>query len=379
MAAFALLLCAALATRGELKANLDVATYPVDAGRVTVELSYEIPYTSLSFVRDDSAYRARVRLAVEVVERSGQPLLSEVRLREVSVSDYGATAARDSAVAGTLGLTVPAAATLGRIRITDPASEREAHASFRIERPSGGMALRIARPAGQLVFGKEDTLQATAEASGLDSCEFSVIADRRRLLGTTVAAFESAGRRIARYRLPLADSSGRAVLSSGDYLLEARRGQARARAGFAVKVSFLDDDRAYARRVDQLVYVASYEQMRRLRAVAPAARDSAWRGFWRTLDQTPTTDRNEREEEYFERIDHAEEQFGHGDRGYRSDRGHVYVVYGSPDQVEQRPFELNAPAVEIWYYYSMGKTFTFYDRFGSGQMVLANPEALDGR
>jgi GWxTD domain-containing protein len=86
----------------------------------------------------------------------------------------------------------------------------------------------------------------------------------------------------------------------------------------------------------------------------------------------PATDRNEREEEYFARISYAEEKFRHGDRGYRSDRGRVYVVYGPPDQVESRPFELDTPAYEVWSYYGSGRSFTFVDRYGTGQFVLVS-------
>lgn len=383
MAIHVLLFLAALTVRGEMAARLESAVLPADSGRSTLELSYEIPYSSLSFVRSGEAYVATYRLALEALDRSGQPVASDIRRNEVVVVAYGVTGARDSMAHGVMALELPAGAVSGRVRITDPASDRSARADFRIERPSGGMSLRLARAGAGLVMLKADTLRAQAElvpaVAGFDSCRFVVLEGRRRALSATVATTESAGRRIARYSLSLGDSAGRAVLASGDYQLEASWREARARLPFSVRVAFFDDDRAWARRVDQLVYITGFDQMRRLKAVAPSEREQAWRDFWRAFDLSPTTERNEREEEYFERIDHAEENFGRGDRGYRSDRGRVYVVLGPPDQVEQRPFELNAPAVEIWYYYSIGKTFTFYDRFGSGQMVLANPEALDGR
>ena len=98
--------------------------------------------------------------------------------------------------------------------------------------------------------------------------------------------------------------------------------------------------------------------------------------FWKKKDQSPTTERNESEDQYFERIDYAEEHFGQGDRGYRSDRGHVYVLYGAPDQIDARPFEIDTPADEIWYYYQVNKRFEFIDRFGAGEYVLQNREAL---
>ena len=94
------------------------------------------------------------------------------------------------------------------------------------------------------------------------------------------------------------------------------------------------------------------------------------------MRQTPVKGRYATEEEYFGRIDYAEEHFRHGDRGYLSDRGHVYALYGPPDQIESRPFEIDSPAVEVWYYYQLNKEFDFVDRFGAGEYMLQNREEL---
>jgi GWxTD domain-containing protein len=156
-------------------------------------------------------------------------------------------------------------------------------------------------------------------------------------------------------------------------------GQLRASASFRVDVPFFYDDSQYFARVAQLEYVASSGEMQILRRTPRAERESAWRDFWKKKDQTPTTERNEREDEYLARIDYADEHFGHGDRGWRSDRGRVYVRYGAADQVDVRPFEIDAPAYEIWYYYELNRKFVFLDRFGAGEMILQNPEVFDER
>ena len=68
-------------------------------------------------------------------------------------------------------------------------------------------------------------------------------------------------------------------------------------------VPFFLDDSAYLRRVGQLVYVATAEESKHLRSVPRSEREQAWREFWKKKDQSPTTDQNEREEQYFERIE----------------------------------------------------------------------------
>jgi GWxTD domain-containing protein len=116
--------------------------------------------------------------------------------------------------------------------------------------------------------------------------------------------------------------------------------------------------------------------LKQLRSVPRGERQQAWREFWKKRERTPIKGRYVNEQDYFERIDYAREHFGHGDRGYLSDRGHVYVLYGAPDQIESRPFDIDSPAYEVWYYYQTNKEFDFVDRFGAGEYVLQNREEL---
>jgi GWxTD domain-containing protein len=126
----------------------------------------------------------------------------------------------------------------------------------------------------------------------------------------------------------------------------------------------------------QLIYVASTQESNHLRSVTRGEREQAWREFWKKKEQSATKWGYVSEDEYFKRIDYAQEHFVHGDRGYLSDRGHVYVLYGEPDQVESRPFDIDSPAAEVWYYYQMNKQFDFVDKFGAGEYVLQNREEL---
>jgi GWxTD domain-containing protein len=376
------LLLWALPVRGDLKVALEPAVYPAPDGSDRLELSYEIPFRSLAFTREDGRFVARFELAVEGLDRGGELVAADVWRRLRKVADYDATGADDSAAVGTVELPLPAAAASARIRVSDGSSERRAVAEFRIDRPAGGMVLRLRQR--QPRYAPGDTVQAEAEVVGpqarpLDSCRFRVLADGRVVAGGTEPALDSQGRRVALYRLAIADTGAEPRLASGDYRLEAVSGQARASVTFRVEVPFYLDDRAWQRRVEQLLYVADIAGMRRLAATPRPERKQAWRDFWGGLDQSPTTSQSEREEEYFERIAYCEEHFGHGDRGFRADRARVYVRFGPPDQIESRPFEIDAPARETWHYYEPNRQFVFVDRFGSGEFVLQNPEALDGR
>jgi len=144
-------------------------------------------------------------------------------------------------------------------------------------------------------------------------------------------------------------------------------------------VPFFYDDSAWAAKCEQLLWLTDAGKIAEFKHLPAEGRESAWKSFWRELDPTPTTARNEKEEEYFERIEYAEEIFRRGDKGFRSDRARVYALLGPPESIESRPFELETNAVEVWYYYSRGLTFVFVDRSGFGEYILESPRFWDER
>jgi GWxTD domain-containing protein len=60
-------------------------------------------------------------------------------------------------------------------------------------------------------------------------------------------------------------------------------------------------------------------------------------GFWLRRDPTPDTEENEFREEHYRRIAYANERFASGIPGWKSDRGHIYIAYGPPDETVSHP------------------------------------------
>ncbi|MCX7876019.1 MAG: GWxTD domain-containing protein [Melioribacteraceae bacterium] len=95
--------------------------------------------------------------------------------------------------------------------------------------------------------------------------------------------------------------------------------------------------------------------------------------FWKNRDSDPSTARNEFKDEYMKRINFANENFTiAGKEGYLSDRGRVYLVYGSPDQRDFYHSESNMKPYEIWFYNDIegGVQFIFGDISGFGNYEL---------
>lgn len=141
---------------------------------------------------------------------------------------------------------------------------------------------------------------------------------------------------------------------------------------FVLKEPFFIKD--YNKRVATLIYIAEPDELKKLKEAEEEERERLWKEFWDKRDPSPGTDRNEAEEEHFERVEYANKHFSCGIEGWRTDRGRIYIKYGKPDEIESHPFEINQPPYEIWYYYSKKRRFVFVDKHGFGDYILVTPE-----
>ena len=78
------------------------------------------------------------------------------------------------------------------------------------------------------------------------------------------------------------------------------------------------------------------------------------RRFWAKRDPTPGTPRNEEQENFYARIAEANRRYREGGAaeipGWRTDRGRIFIKYGAPQEVMQRPQAANSLPYEVWKY-----------------------------
>jgi GWxTD domain-containing protein len=92
-------------------------------------------------------------------------------------------------------------------------------------------------------------------------------------------------------------------------------------------------------------------------------RDAFIESFWQRRNPSPDSPDNEYRDEVYARIQYANEHFAAGKPGYLTDRGHIYIAYGPPDDKEShpsggtydRPFDEGGGTTstfpfEIWHY-----------------------------
>jgi GWxTD domain-containing protein len=126
--------------------------------------------------------------------------------------------------------------------------------------------------------------------------------------------------------------------------------------------------------IDQLVYITKDAEMQYIRDGATLEeRRKRFMEFWAKRDPDASTQRNELMEEYYGRIQYANRSFGHRLDGWRTDMGMVYIRFGTPENIERHPLEIDSKPYEIWYYYQLSRQFIFVDETGFGDYRLMYP------
>ncbi|HXG37537.1 MAG TPA: GWxTD domain-containing protein [Bacteroidota bacterium] len=129
--------------------------------------------------------------------------------------------------------------------------------------------------------------------------------------------------------------------------------------------------------IDALRHIATEEQLSKMQTGSMERNIKAFYEFWRTKDPDTTTAYNEVLVEYYRRVDEAVSRFStlSGQDGYRTDRGRIFILYGTPTRIEKYLPPGEVPR-EVWIYERLKKKFTFIDRYKAGAFILVSVENL---
>ena len=121
--------------------------------------------------------------------------------------------------------------------------------------------------------------------------------------------------------------------------------------------------------IDRLEFILSEERIKVMKNGNRDERIAAFYEYWTPLDPTPDTHINELMVEYYTRIDKANERYSTPSvKGFESDQGRQYILFGDPDRIE-RQFPPNGPSIEIWYYPTFVLTFEATSGFGDYKLI----------
>ena len=148
---------------------------------------------------------------------------------------------------------------------------------------------------------------------------------------------------------------------------------------------------------EDVLYIITDDERKAFKALkTDEERDQFIEQFWLRRDPDPDTPENEYKDQYYERIQYANEHYTSGVAGWRTDRGRIYITFGKPDEVESHPSggSYDRPSwegggstttypFEVWWYrYIEGIgsdiEIEFVDPSGSGEYRIArSPDEKD--
>lgn len=124
-----------------------------------------------------------------------------------------------------------------------------------------------------------------------------------------------------------------------------------------------------------LIYLMASDEVGIYSTLTLEGKRSFLRRFWSKRDPTAGTPRNERQEDFYSRIAEANRRYREGGAaeipGWRTDRGRIFIKYGPPQEVMQRPQAGNTLPYEVWKF-SQGRAlkYVFMDLTQFGNYAL---------
>lgn len=127
--------------------------------------------------------------------------------------------------------------------------------------------------------------------------------------------------------------------------------------------------------VKYLRYVTDRDTRERMLKVDKASRAVVWDELWQGYDSERVAEANEFRDRYFERVRHANENYGTIlQYGWETDRGETWIRLGPPRWQDR--YNMRGPGrdIEVWQYWApKAVDLVFIDRTGVGDFYLLNP------
>lgn len=379
---------------GALRFSADVSVAPAADGGGTVDVVYSINYRSLNFLRHEDGYRARYEVTAILYDDDGRQVDGDTWRHSVTVSTYAETNSRLKEESGTLTFSAPTGKYSIKLEVRSLDTRARGSIERRVEVPEmlpGMLTLGTIRfekrlpgdgPGAQTVPNQtraygEDHPEAVVRIPvyGGGSTRYTMevaVQDHRGLFvkGKTDTLVQSGFLTEYVYEFSVLD------MEVGSYVVKAEVNplpegdESAMRARFRVITSPRSWGQDPEKMIAQISYVASRDEVERLRSVPVERRDPVWEDFWARHDPDPATAENEFKTEFLRRLAHANSTFSSMVEGWQTDMGRVYIQLGEPDEIESEPVGQMLNAWEVWFYYGEHTKYVFIDREGFGEFVL---------
>ena len=126
--------------------------------------------------------------------------------------------------------------------------------------------------------------------------------------------------------------------------------------------------------IDQLVYIASTSQINYIKeGKSKEEKLKRFIAVWKSINSSLYNDGDDIFDEYYGRVNYANEHFSQYYEGWKTDMGMVFILLGAPNNVDRHPFNIDSKPYEVWEYYNLDASIIFVDATGFGDYRLITP------
>jgi len=364
-------------------------------GMTDVAVMVQIPYDNLQFVRADGAFKARYELMVVITDSIGAVVTDNLSTYSAEEKNYFRTNSRSVFSHARTIVSLPNGTYKILVEVTDHESQQRSRVSETITLQQGSSDCRLS-----------DLVLMRTNPTAVDPRDFVPVAGSRlttadedlSLYYETAHAGDDAvttswelikspsdtlvtgqdtlapSAEIHHNSLPL-DLKNRGV---GDYVVNLRMSAGACHQSTSKRFSVIYEDLPRSitdidQAIEQLRYIAADSEMSAMRKAFQSQKLELFKKFWDERDPTPGTSENEEMDEYYRRVDYANQQYSTQRPGWMTDRGMIYIKYGEPSEMIRNLMPQNQRPYEIWIYHELNLQFEFVDRTGFGDYELIGP------
>jgi len=373
--------------------------YSPENGKTRVDAFIQVPYSQIQFVKSDKGFTASYTVTVSIFDENKEKLIVEkVWNEEVNEKDFEQTNSKNNYNLSLKSFYL----TPGKYVIRSAVEDKESKKEFSNETPFTARALDGNTAISDIILISKTTETSdskkilpnvsgnvAAQKDGLPlffevyskapedvKIQYLVSDEKHNIIFQ-----DKESKHLDSGKTQIFDTIKDSSISLGNYLLtvsilnnndtviaSSNKSFFSRWAGVPTTVKDLDE------AVDQLVYIASTKELDYIKdAKTKEEKTKRYLEFWKKKDPSPSTDENEVFNEYYHRIQYADDHFSHYTKGWKTDRGMVYILLGAPNNVDRHPFEYDSKPYEIWQYYQMNRQFVFVDETGFGDYRLITP------
>ncbi|HVO73715.1 MAG TPA: GWxTD domain-containing protein [Ignavibacteriaceae bacterium] len=372
-----------------------------ESGKTRVDIFIQVPYTNIQFIKSDEGFSGGYTVTISVFDKDKEKLIAEKSWTEkINVKEFEQTTSKNNFNLSLRSFFLEPDKYSVRSAIEDMDSKKSAVKedlisvknmlnSFSVSDIMLIAKETIVNGNNKIVPNVSKNVALQNEKEGLQFF-FEICSDSPKKIEIEYSLIEGNEEAIKKDTVIKNVDSGKTQilhsmnnlqLGMGEYLIKADILDTSGNAIGTTEKVFIsrwigvpstvkDIDKA----VDEMVYIASGSEMSDIKDAANKDEKlKQFLDFWKKKDPTPQTDDNPVFEEYYRRVEYANKNFSHYLEGWRTDRGMVFIILGSPNNVDRHPFEYDSKPYEVWEYYQLNKYFVFVDETGFGDYRLSTP------